>query len=153
MPLQSEKVSIAVNQPEPVQSLALIQSLLKQAQLPYEDLAAATQSQFWGLGAPQYYAVIGLEQYDDLGLLRSLAVAESYRCQGLGQQLVTWVEQEAQQVGLKQLYLLTTSATAFFKALGYESLERNDLPPALYSSSQVQGVCPASAHILVKSLV
>lgn len=97
--------------------------------------------------------MIGLERYEELGLLRSLAVAQPYRRQGLGQWLVQWVEQEAQQAGLQQLYLLTTSATAFFEALGYKRLERNDLPPALYSSSQVQGVCPASAPILVKTLI
>lgn len=151
--LASEKVSIVSNKPEPIQTLGLIQTLLKEAQLPYEDLTVATHSQFWGLGAPQYYAVIGLERYEELGLLRSLAVAQPYRRQRLGQRLVQWVEQEAQQAGLRQLYLLTISATAFFEALGYERLERNDLPPALYSSSQVQGVCPASAPILVKTLI
>lgn len=151
--LPGEKVSIASNQPELIQDLASMRPLLKDAQLPYEDLAVATHSQFWGLGAPPYYAVIGLEQYDDLGLIRSLAVAEPYRRQGLGQQLVQWVEKKAQQEGLKQLYLLTTSATEFFEVLGYARLERNDLPPALYSSSQVQGVCPASAQVLVKALI
>lgn len=42
--LASEKVSIVSNKPEPIQALGLIQALLKEAQLPYEDLAVATHS-------------------------------------------------------------------------------------------------------------
>ncbi|WP_020395797.1 arsenic resistance N-acetyltransferase ArsN2 [Thiolinea disciformis] len=134
-----------------ISDLNTLKSLLEAAHLPSHDLGQQGSSQFWGLGQP-YYAAIGLERYGEFGLLRSLVVAQDQRQQHWGTQLVTWVENYAQQQPLSALYLLTTSAQSFFERLQYRAIERADLPPALQLSSQVQGACPASAQVMKKVL-
>ena len=134
-----------------ISDLNTLKPLLEDAHLPSHDLGQQASSQFWGLGQP-YYAVIGLERYGDFGLLRSLVVAQDQRQQHWGTQLVMWVENYAQQQQLNALYLLTTSAQSFFERLQYQAIERANLPPALQFSSQVQGVCPVSAQVMMKVL-
>ncbi|TXH69608.1 MAG: GNAT family N-acetyltransferase [Thiothrix sp.] len=139
--------------PQRITQPSSIAVLLETHHLPSQDLAQANDSYFWGLGSPEYYAAIGLERYGSEGLLRSLVVDVAKRGQGLGRELVAWVEQYAQDEGIKQLYLLTTTAKPFFETLGYQSITRAQLPTSIQSTSQVQGVCPTSADILMKSFV
>jgi N-acetylglutamate synthase-like GNAT family acetyltransferase len=41
---------------------------------------------------------------------------------------------------------MTPAAAAFFTALGFEQVERAQLPDALAASSQLRGACPDSAR-------
>jgi amino-acid N-acetyltransferase len=86
-----------------------------------------------------------VERYGDLGLLRSVAVAEGVAGRGLGTELVKSSVQRAHRLGLRALYLLTTTAAGFFPRFGFETVPRESLPPALSASEELRGACPASA--------
>lgn len=50
--------------------------------------------------------------------------------------------------GIATLYLLTTSAEAYFRRFGFESLARDQAVPALEASEELRGACPASAVLM-----
>ncbi|HET7545247.1 MAG TPA: arsenic resistance N-acetyltransferase ArsN2 [Polyangiaceae bacterium] len=90
----------------------------------------------------------GLEVYGKAGLLRSVAVESQARNSGLGTALVNAVVAEARKHGLRELYLLTTTAPAFFARLGFRSLPRRAVPPAIAGSWEFRVGCPETALIM-----
>ena len=97
-------------------------------------------------------AIIGLEQFQSAGLLRSLAVSPNYRGRGLAQELVRHVESFAASHGVESLFLLTTTAEAFFRKRGYCPASRLEAPQAIQATSQFSGLCPSSSAFLSKCI-
>ena len=92
--------------------------LLRRTELPTADLEArqlalVAESEAGVLG------VIGLEVFDDVGLLRSLVVSPRARGEGVGRALVDALESLARERGIAELWLLTVDADAFFATSGY----------------------------------
>ena len=54
---------------------------------------------------------------------------------------------DAQADGVEQLVLLTETAEAFFRSLGYEIVDRRYAPEQLQESAEFRSLCPASASI------
>ena len=92
--------------------------------------------------------VAGLELHGDFGLLRSVAVDEDYRGQGLAAALIEAVLQRAQRVGLRSVYLLTTSARDYFARRGFAEVGRDDAPAAIRESWEFKNGCPSSAAFM-----
>ena len=74
------------------------------------------------------------------------------RLRGIGGAIVAALEFEAQLLGCRAFWLLTTSAAGFFDRLGYAKCDRAVVPDAIRSSEQFAALCPASADVLVKRL-
>lgn len=130
-----------------------VQNLLEACGLPYEDITASKLSRFLTLHDDRFLtAVVGLELYDNVGLLRSLAVHRRYRGQGLGSEMVGKAEEYARVNGLEALYLLTTTAGEFFEQRGYEIMKRDSAPIAIQNTSQFTSLCPDSAVCMIKWL-
>jgi len=128
-------------------------SLLAATKLPNRDLSPEAMRHFLTLRQrDRLLGVVGLEVYGGAGLLRSLAVAEEARGTGLGSRLVETLETHARGVGVETLYLLTTTAEAFFAARGYEVVPRERVPPRLAASPEFASLCPASAVCMRKPL-
>jgi len=140
-------------QPAQSSDLAAIQDLLRSIDLPHEDLTPAHLNHFLvAREEDRLSGVVGLEPTRDGALLRSLAVARDARQEGLGTRLVKAVEKRARDVGLRSLYLLTTTAADYFRARGYVEIERDALPEAIQKTDEAAQLCPASATCLQKSL-
>ena len=90
----------------------------------------------------------GLESYGDQGLLRSVVVAPAFRGTGLGQALTEYMIAGARDQGLKDLYLLTTSAERFFPRFGFRPIARDAVPTAVQASVEFQGACPSTAVVM-----
>lgn len=130
-----------------------VRALLTTSGLPTADLAAAPRPDFWGCRAGEDLAgVIGLEAYGTVALLRSLAVAPDGQGQGLGSALLAHAERAARWRGVSALYLLTTTAEAFFSRRGYIRLPREAAPPVLHSTAEFAARCPVSAACLTRTL-
>ena len=96
-----------------------VKNLLSESSLPVADITAKHMEHFFGCGSgSKLEGVVGLELYGEVALLRSLAVAASRRGAGLGSVLVAHAERYAREQGAKSLYLLTTTADAFFLRRG-----------------------------------
>ncbi|RPH67268.1 MAG: GNAT family N-acetyltransferase [Myxococcaceae bacterium] len=87
----------------------------------------------------------GIERYGDLGLLRSVAVTENVAGLGVGAELVRAVLDRARALGLREVYLLTTTAVRYFPRFGFDTIGREALPSSLAASEELRGACPASA--------
>lgn len=96
--------------------------------------------------------VIGLERFNKVGLLRSLAVSAESRGTGLGVSLTRALESHAKRSGLTSLVLLTETAAGFFERLDYRVVARGDVPAAVQTSAEFRTLCPASAVCMTKLL-
>jgi N-acetylglutamate synthase-like GNAT family acetyltransferase len=103
-----------------------LERMLRAAKLPFAGVAE---------GFPDCYVIArssegvvgaaGLQTYGAAGLLRSVVV-------------------------LDRIFLLTTSAEAYFKALGFEPAAREEAPANMQASAEFAGACPASAACLAR---
>jgi amino-acid N-acetyltransferase len=87
----------------------------------------------------------GVELYGEAGLLRSVAVAAEARGLGLGEQLTRDRVAYARAMRLGSLWLLTTTAPAYFSRLGFAPIDRTAAPESVRRCAEFADVCPASA--------
>ncbi len=133
--------------------LDAVRSLLSGCGLPTADIASLSRARFLGVeDAEGLVAVVGLELWGDVALLRSLAVRPNQRGQGCGHTLVSAAEVEASRLGINQLFLLTMNAEDFFAKAGYVVTSRADAPAAIKGTQQFSGLCPDVAVLMHKRL-
>jgi amino-acid N-acetyltransferase len=134
-------------------SLEAAAALLASADLPVADLTTALMEDFFFAGsaaAPD--GLVGVQFCGPDALLRSLVVSPSRRSSGLGCALVAHAEAHARARGARAVYLLTTTAEAFFRRRGYARADRGKAPAAIRSTHEFSDLCPASSAFLVKPL-
>lgn len=129
-----------------------IESLLAAADLPRADVEEGLDSFVIGSRRGEHVCVGAVKMYDGAGLLRSVAVDEQVRGEGLGTELCDRLEDRARSQGVETVYLLTTTATAFFRDRGYTVVERSIAPRPIQQTTQFAKLCPASATCLRKRL-
>jgi amino-acid N-acetyltransferase len=133
--------------------LTAVLQLLGGAGLPTADLASAPDLQLWVAEIEgRLVGVIGLERFGTGALLRSLSIAPDSQRRGFGRALVARLERDAHAAGIERLVLLTETAQAFFRRLGYQIIDRVYVPKELKESAEFCSLCPASAVCLTKSL-
>jgi amino-acid N-acetyltransferase len=126
--------------------------LLEESKLDASDLKQANIRLFSITENNELVGLGGLEIIDGVALLRSVAVSRERQKQGIGAQLVALIEKTAKDSGLTALYLLTNTASDFFKANGYQVIHRDDFAEALKQTAQFSGLCPVSAVCMMKTL-
>ena len=90
----------------------------------------------------------GSEAYQFAALIRSVAVEPEYRSHGIGRRLVRQLLDRLASRGLREFYLLTTTAEAYFKRRGFKPIDRDEVHPQLLSSREFQGACPDTAGLM-----
>src|SRR5690348_4123891 len=110
---------------EQKQSIVL---LLQSEKLPVEDLPASLDNFLVALENNKVIGAIGLEKYDNCGLLRSMVVNKEHRNKNIASQLVQQLEDYATTVGIECIYLLTETAPQYFERKGYQRITREDVP-------------------------
>lgn len=134
----------------PSEKLSEVMALLTLANLPVNDIGENVE--LFALETnEQIIATAGLEINGLIGLLRSVSVLDSQKGKGYGLLIVQKLEKYAENQGIKELYLLTTTAKEFFeKKCNYEVIERTNAPTEIQSSQQFASVCPSSAVVMKK---
>lgn len=87
----------------------------------------------------------GAEAYQFAALIRSVAVLAEYRSHGLGRRIVRQLLDRLASRGLREFYLRTTTAEAYFKKRGFKTIDRDEVHPQLLSSREFDDACPESA--------
>ncbi len=95
---------------------------------------------------------IGLELFPPHALLRSLAVGQDHRGQGVGAQLIGSGERYARMMGVTTLYLLTTSAVDYFGRFEFNKTNREDAPASLKATEEFRSLCPDTAVCMCKQI-
>ena len=122
-----------------------VEALLAAGGLPTDDVRAKPECFFLARDGDAVVGAGGLEAYGTGGLLRSVAVAEPNRGRGYGGALCDALEDRARERGVGELYLLTTTATGFFRRRGYEATAREAVSPAVRQTAEFTDLCPDSA--------
>jgi len=99
-----------------------------------------------------WIGVAGAEFYAESGLLRSVAVDKQFRGRGQGRVLVNAVLERARDKGIKTVYLLTDDADNYFKRLGFEIIDRNDVDDVVKTSLEFSEACPESALVMRRAI-
>jgi amino-acid N-acetyltransferase len=87
----------------------------------------------------------GAEAYEFAALLRSIAVHPDYRSLGIGRKIVRQLLDRLASRGIREFYLLTTTAEEYFRKRGFKVIDRDEVHPQLLGSQEFRGACPDSA--------
>jgi amino-acid N-acetyltransferase len=138
--------------PASKKDLGKVRELLTAARLPLDGVSDCIDKFIVAESDGSRVGSIVLERYGDYALLRSAAVADSYRGKGVGHKLVDALLARAASDGVKTMYLLTTTADAWFPEFGFATIDRSWVPDAVMASGEFMGACPSSATVMRKSL-
>jgi len=119
--------------------------LLGHCGLPTEGLLGHVSTAVVARGQAGVVGSAALEVYADGALLRSVAVDATMRGCGLGHRLTESAIDLARTFNVPAVYLLTTTAEEFFPKLGFQPIDREDVPAGVRTSVEFQSACPASA--------
>ena len=129
-----------------------IERLLAAAGLPLDGVREAFRTGFVAEDNGRIVGAAALECYDDGALLRSVVVDASARGTGVGKRLTTTAVERARTLEVPAVYLLTTTAAAFFPKLGFEMTTREAVPQSIRQAIEFQSACPSSANVLTLRL-
>ncbi len=143
----SDFFDVTVRQATP-EDRPLAEELLRSNDLPLDGLddhwegflVAGTEGEIMGL--------IGLERYGEVGLLRSLVVADEHRGRGYGTALVQFLLERCRREDMRRIYLLTTTAEDYFPRFGFREVPRDSVDPAVKVSAEFRGACPDTAVVM-----
>ena len=125
--------------------LEQLRTLLSTNRLPVDDCEEQADI-FCGIFEDgELIAAGGLEPAASYALLRSVAVRESDRGRGLAQRITEHLLRRAERERRTAVYLLTETAADYFARLGFQAIERSDVPQAIRRTRQFDSLCPASA--------
>lgn len=130
--------------------LAAVEALLSASKLPLDGVAESLGT---FVVAEHEGALVGVAGIEHCGagehaLLRSVAVAESWKGRGLGRALVTRAISDAESRGAHALYLLTTTAEHYFPSFGFKPTTRDAVPAEIKANVEFTSACPASAVVM-----
>ncbi|QIN80341.1 GNAT family N-acetyltransferase [Rubrobacter marinus] len=132
------------------EDLTEILALLEGSGLPREGLEGHP-----ALVAREGERVVGsaaLELYGSSALLRSVAVADGRRGEGLGGRLTREALALARERGARRAYLLTQTADGFFPRFGFRPVPRPEVPEEVRDSVEFVSACPGSARAMFLNL-
>lgn len=122
-----------------------IKALLAEAGLPSGGVEEHWKTFLVARDGDRLVGCGGAEAYRLAALIRSMAVVPEYRRQGLGRRLLRELLDRLSSHGLREFYLLTTTAEGYFLKRGFKTIEREEIHPQLMASHELQGECPDSA--------
>lgn len=146
-----DKVCKMMIRPAADADVPAITALLREAGLPVDGVAGHLDGFVVAEPAGEVVATGGLELHGGDALLRSVAVDDAYRGKGAGAAICDRLEAFARERGVRDIYLLTTTAKAYFANRGYEAVARDQAPADIAATEEFTSLCPASAILMRRS--
>ncbi|OGU61521.1 MAG: hypothetical protein A2V66_00425 [Ignavibacteria bacterium RBG_13_36_8] len=126
--------------------------LLQSLRLPLEGIEEHLRNFLVMEINQKIFGVVGLEIYENKGLLRSLGVNYEVQGNSYGKLLCKEILEKAKQLNLDEIYLLTETAEDFFSKQGFEKISRKIVSDRVKESVEFKSVCPQSAVCMHKLL-
>ena len=130
--------------------LSAVEKLLVASKLPTEGVRDNFSNFVVADNDGAIAGAIGLEKYGSVALLRSAVVAPDHRGTGVGGKLVAQLIERAEEAGVDELYLLTTTAEEYFPKFGFIRTTRAAVPEAVKASAEFRGACPDTAVVMTR---
>ena len=143
--LMMTAMSEIVITPATAEDLFPIKDLLFASGLPTEGVDEHWKTFIVARDGHKIVACGGAEAYQFAALIRSVAVAQDYRSHGIGRRIVRQLLDRLASRGLREFYLLTTTAEDYFRKRGFKPIDRDEVHPQLLASREFQGACPDTA--------
>jgi len=131
--------------PAKANDIDAIKSMLRANDLPVEGVDDHWKTFLIARDGEKVVGVGGAEAYQFAALIRSIAVTPEYRSHGIGRRLVRQLLDRLASRGLREFYLLTTTAEDYFRKRGFKTIDRDEVHPQLLGSREFQGACPDTA--------
>jgi amino-acid N-acetyltransferase len=148
--MREDRPTVTIERARP-EDMEEVYALLRRSDLPVEGLEEHASHTLVARGGTHAGEVLGsaaLEMYGRYALLRSVAVDERLRGQGIGQRLTRAALDLARHESVKHVYLLTETAAGFFPRFGFAPVAREDVPAPVHQSLEFTTLCPASSLIM-----
>jgi amino-acid N-acetyltransferase len=126
--------------------------ILKDSDLPFSDIERGNVLLFNLEESGEIIGIGGFEKYDEMALIRSVAVVNEFQGKGYGSKLISGIESEAKKAGIKTLFLLTTTAKEYFEKKGYNVISQQEVPDIIQSTTEFVSLCPVSAVCMSKMI-
>ncbi len=128
--------------------LAAVTDFLTAQDLPVTDLGEENVDLYLVHDEGELVATIGLEKYGTTGLLRSLAVKETFRNQQLAEKMIKGFFAVCEAKEIAEVYLLTTTAEKYFLKRGFLPVDREKVPTVIRQTREFKSICPSSAIVM-----
>jgi len=132
--------------------LSAVEGLLTASDLPTDGVRDNFSSFVVAEDDGAIAGAIGLEKYGSVALLRSAVVSPDHRGSGVGRRLVEQLLERAEEAGIDELFLLTTTAEEYFPRFGFTRTTRAAVPDAVKSSAEFRGACPDTAVVMTRRI-
>ncbi|HEY4733350.1 MAG TPA: arsenic resistance N-acetyltransferase ArsN2 [Gemmatimonadaceae bacterium] len=132
--------------------LAAVENLLAASDLPVDGVRDNFDSFVVAVENEAIVGAVGLEKFDSAALLRSAVVQPDARGTGVGTRLVEEILERAEQSGVDEVYLLTTTAEDYFPRFGFSRTTRSAVPEAVKASAEFRGACPDTATVMERRI-
>jgi amino-acid N-acetyltransferase len=132
--------------------LPAVERLLAASQLPVDGVRDNFSSFVVADDNGAIAGAIGLEKYGSVALLRSAVVSPDHRGSGIGRRLVEQLLERAEEAGVDEMYLLTTTAEKYFPRFGFARTDRAAIPDAVKASAEFRGACPDTAVVMSRRI-
>jgi amino-acid N-acetyltransferase len=130
--------------------LAAVESMLSMSDLPIDGVRENFSGFVVAEDRGEITGAIGLERFGSAALLRSAVVSAGNRGSGVGTRLIEQILERAEEEGIDELYLLTTTADKYFPRFGFTRTTRAAVPDSVKSSAEFQGACPDTAIVMTR---
>jgi len=144
-----QPLTVTIRETEPT-DLEAVQSLAHVAGLLEAGIAENFGRFLVAVHEGHVVGACGLEEYFGDGLLRTLVVEPESTRRRVGGKLVEAILQRARQRELRAVYLLTTTAAAYFVEYGFIVASRDEAPLAIRGSLEFKA-CPAMAKFMKRT--
>jgi amino-acid N-acetyltransferase len=135
------------------EDLGQVASLIDAAGLPALPQGLPLSNVLVALRDGAVIGVVALEVVGLRGLVRSVVVETEHTGRGVGSSLLRSLVARAQELSLRELYLITEGAQAFFSKAGFEAVPRDDVPGEIRSTSEFREQCPKDATVMRLRLI
>lgn len=128
-----------------IEDVPAIIQLLDECKLPHSDIVPGKQHFVVAEIDRKIIGCAGYEAYDQNGLFRSLGVKPLYRNMSIAHTMIDKIFALAQKRGIREFFLLTTTADKLFEKLGWEIINRNNVPESIENTTEFSSICPSVA--------
>jgi N-acetylglutamate synthase-like GNAT family acetyltransferase len=122
-----------------------IMHLLESASLPTLGVTDHVQHFLVAEKDETIVGTVGLEVYGDTALLRSAVVTADLQNKGIGSLLYDRNLDQARQLNVQRLVLLTNTAEKYFERKGFRKIDQKSVTGPITSSVEFTGACPSHA--------
>ncbi len=126
--------------------------LLNESGLPTTDVNEPGVKLFCIINQGEVIVSGGYQLLGNYALIRSLAVKERFKGKYLGELMLKYLLDECSERSVKKVFLLTTTAEAYFVKHGFSTVDCDEVPEIIKQTSEFSSLCPATAIVLTKEI-